>query len=53
MVSFSIKKSTLDNPLPSIALNAFIAWLLISSLNSFDIDAGISVIVVSSLYLAS
>ena len=52
-VPFSIKKSTLDKPLPSIALNALIASLLIYSDFSSDISAGINVFDSWLLYLAS
>ena len=52
-VSFSTKKSTLDNPFPSIALNALIANFRISSICSSVISAGIIVFDSGILYLAS
>ena len=52
-VLFSMKKSTLARPFPSIALNAFFANFLISSLCSFVISAGIVIFEASSLYFAS
>jgi len=41
-VSFSTKKSTLESPLPSIDLNAFIANFFIFSAISSEIFAGIN-----------
>jgi len=52
-VSFSTKKSTLDKPFPSIALNAFTACFLISSCFSFEISAGIIVLDAAFLYFES
>ena len=52
-VSFSTKKSTLDKPLPSIDLYAFIANFLISSDISTGRLAGIFVLDSWFLYLAS
>ena len=43
-VPLSTKKSTLESPLPSTALNAFIACFLISSAISFGRSAGICVL---------
>jgi len=52
-VSFSTKKSTLESPLPSTALNALIAVLLISSIFSCDKSAGIITFDSAFLYFAS
>jgi len=52
-VSSFTKKSTLANPFPSIALNAFIAVLLTLSDNSLLIFAGIVSFDSEFLYLAS
>ena len=53
LVFSSIKKSTLANPLPSIALKAFIAVFLILFDNSSGISAGIITRDSAFLYLAS
>ena len=52
-VPFSTKKSTLESPLPSTALNAFIACFLISSEISFGKFAGICVLDAWLLYFES
>ena len=52
-VPFSIKKSTLDKPLPSIDLKAFTDNFLISSDFSSEISAGINVFDYWFLYFAS
>ena len=49
----SKKKSILESPVPSIALNAFLAIFLTSSLCSFVISAGIIVFDSPFLYFAS
>jgi len=47
------KKSTLDSPLPPIALYAFIAIFFISSATCFSMLAGIIVLEFSFSYFAS
>ena len=53
LVPSSIKKSTLAKPLPSIDLNALIAFFWISSISFFSILAGIIVWEFGMLYFAS